>query len=185
MASLSSQRVSPGNRRVAKLEGRLLSRLESALHLLMLSVVFRMQACSSWGRMTCFDLLRVLCKFHVAERTKNVLSLITTSFSPCNLNPSANFKDCKINMHLCSKNPVQPQGKYLNNNSFICTLGDAVKRRYKGKKGTREKKGKGRRRGERAIAIAMAKGRVMAKGRGRAMAKGRGQQWQWQRGVQD
>jgi hypothetical protein len=25
-------------------------------------------------------------------------------------------------MHLCSKSPVQPQGKYLNNNSFICTL---------------------------------------------------------------
>ena len=66
--------------------------------------------------------LRVLCKFHVAERTKNVLSLITTPFSPYNLNPTATFKDCKINMHLCSKSPVQPQGKYLDNNSFVCTL---------------------------------------------------------------
>ena len=48
-------------------------------------------------------------------------------------------------MHLCSKSPVQPQGKYLDNNSFVCTLGDAVKSRYKGKKGKREKRGKEKR----------------------------------------
>ena len=95
--------------------------------------------------------LRVLCKFHVAERTKNVLSLITTPFSPYNLNPTATFKDCKINMHLCSKSPVQPQGKYLDNNSFVCTLGDAVKDRYKAKKGKREKRGKEKRKVESAI----------------------------------
>ena len=52
----------------------------------------------------------------------HVLSLIAYPLSPYNLNPTATFKDCKINMHLCSKSPVQPQGKYLNNNSFICTL---------------------------------------------------------------
>ncbi len=64
--------------------------------------------------------LRVLCKFHVAERTKNVLSLITTPFTPCNLMPTSNFKDCKVDIYFPPKNPPRLQAKYLNNNPFIC-----------------------------------------------------------------
>ena len=91
---------------------------------------------------------------------KYVLSLIAYPLSPYNLMPTSNFKDCKINMHLCSKSPVQPQGKYLNNIPFICALRNAVKSRYKGKREKEKREGRKKGSGERAIAMAM----EMAKG---------------------
>ena len=69
-------------------------------------------------RNSCLDLTQLSSKLTQVT----VLSLITTPFSPYNLNPTATFKDRKINIHLCSKSPARLQGKYLDNNSFVCTL---------------------------------------------------------------